>query len=123
MYACDDGNLLNKDGCSAECQIESDWSCTGGSKTSPDVCVETKKPFSSGHTVTEATNSDKSDGIVVEVGFSETVVIDPKISLSFNCIKKASYSYLLSEDSSKIIVTMLPEEDIPQDTNLTIKFD
>lgn len=26
--ACDDGNLINGDGCSSKCLIESDFSCT-----------------------------------------------------------------------------------------------
>ena len=51
------------------------------------------------------------------------VTIDPKISLSFRCLKKATYSYILSKIESKIKVEMTPEEDIPQDTALEITFD
>lgn len=35
---CDDGNLLNGDGCSSSCQIEYGWSCSGGSLASADTC-------------------------------------------------------------------------------------
>ena len=36
---CDDGNLSNGDGCSNTWNIESGYSCTGGSTTSKDTCV------------------------------------------------------------------------------------
>jgi len=34
--ACDDGNLMNGDGCSSVCEKESGWTCLGA--TSPTVC-------------------------------------------------------------------------------------
>lgn len=37
---CDDGNILNGDGCTANCQIESGFTCSGGSPSGPDVCHE-----------------------------------------------------------------------------------
>lgn len=38
LVQCDDGNQLDNDGCSASCEVELDWSCTGGSPTSKDIC-------------------------------------------------------------------------------------
>jgi cysteine-rich repeat protein len=35
---CDDGNLINGDGCSDSCQVENDYTCVGGSITSPSAC-------------------------------------------------------------------------------------
>lgn len=35
---CDDGNVINGDGCSIVCFVEDGWECTGGSLTSPDTC-------------------------------------------------------------------------------------
>ena len=35
--ACDDGNLVDGDGCSSSCTIESGYSCSGGSVTSKDT--------------------------------------------------------------------------------------
>ena len=35
---CDDGNLINGDGCSSTCQIETDYTCVGGSTTSASAC-------------------------------------------------------------------------------------
>lgn len=36
---CDDGNLVNGDGCSSTCTVEAGWSCTGGSSISISVCT------------------------------------------------------------------------------------
>eukprot|EP00347_Sterkiella_histriomuscorum_P013733 403363576 len=38
---CDDGNVVSGDGCSKICDIETGWTCSGGSPTSRDACVET----------------------------------------------------------------------------------
>jgi len=35
---CDDGNTLNGDGCSSECEIENGWKCSGGTPYTPDKC-------------------------------------------------------------------------------------
>ena len=35
---CDDGNLVDGDGCSASCQIECGWECVGGTMDSADTC-------------------------------------------------------------------------------------
>lgn len=36
---CDDGNNKNGDGCSADCKIETGWTCTGGSSTKASACI------------------------------------------------------------------------------------
>lgn len=41
---CDDGNSISNDGCSQLCTIEKDWTCSGGSSTSADVCVKNEIP-------------------------------------------------------------------------------
>ena len=35
---CDDGNIIDGDGCSSACQIEANYGCTNGSSVSPNVC-------------------------------------------------------------------------------------
>ena len=37
---CDDGNLVDGDGCSSTCQIEEGFQCSGGSPSSPDQCMD-----------------------------------------------------------------------------------
>ena len=35
---CDDGNRLDKDGCSSTCRVERGYKCRGGSVTQKDLC-------------------------------------------------------------------------------------
>ncbi|CDW89713.1 fu domain containing protein [Stylonychia lemnae] len=44
FYQCDDGNVVNGDGCSSTCNIESGFNCTAGTKISPSVCMDNKNP-------------------------------------------------------------------------------
>lgn len=37
---CDDGNTISGDGCSQLCDVETGWTCIGGSPTSRDYCYE-----------------------------------------------------------------------------------
>jgi cysteine-rich repeat protein len=37
--ACDDGNLINLDGCSNTCTVEKHFTCFNGSIDSPSVCL------------------------------------------------------------------------------------
>ncbi|KRX07476.1 Insulin-like growth factor binding protein, N-terminal [Pseudocohnilembus persalinus] len=36
---CDDGNTDNGDGCDGNCTIEQGWTCSGGSYSQPDTCI------------------------------------------------------------------------------------
>jgi len=35
---CDDGNMINGDGCTSTCKLEKGFICTGGSTTNKDSC-------------------------------------------------------------------------------------
>jgi len=37
---CDDGNLINGDGCSSNCQIENNYNCTTNKLLGPSICFE-----------------------------------------------------------------------------------
>lgn len=39
LLQCDDGNLVNGDGCDNTCAVESGWYCYGGSSTTADECI------------------------------------------------------------------------------------
>eukprot|EP00347_Sterkiella_histriomuscorum_P010294 403376857 len=43
-FQCDDGNILNGDGCSSKCVIEDGFNCTTGTKLTPSVCMDNKNP-------------------------------------------------------------------------------
>ena len=36
--ACDDGNVINGDGCTANCTIEDSYVCMNASTTTPSIC-------------------------------------------------------------------------------------
>ena len=38
---CDDGNSVSGDGCSAACEVEDGWFCSGGTPLKRDNCVQT----------------------------------------------------------------------------------
>ena len=42
---CDDGNLANGNMCSSDCAVETNFKCSGGSSTSPDICTIKKAPI------------------------------------------------------------------------------
>ena len=35
---CDDGNVVDGDGCSSSCVVQKDYTCVGGTATSPSLC-------------------------------------------------------------------------------------
>jgi len=37
---CDDGNLVNGDGCNSTCHVERGYNCTGGNEYQSAICVE-----------------------------------------------------------------------------------
>jgi len=49
--SCDDGNLFANDGCSADCKIEKNFRCEGGSPTQADKCYSKIKPVASLHRI------------------------------------------------------------------------
>ena len=38
MIECDDGNLLNGDGCDKYCRVERGYKCSQGNFHTPDIC-------------------------------------------------------------------------------------
>jgi proprotein convertase subtilisin/kexin type 5 len=43
-YECDDGNLLNGDGCDSKCKVEAGWKCEGGTEHVADSCNDIQQP-------------------------------------------------------------------------------
>jgi|LauGreDrversion4_2_1035121.scaffolds.fasta_scaffold35030_4 cysteine-rich repeat protein len=39
LNECDDGNMVDGDGCSSDCAIERNWDCSGGSPLTKDTCT------------------------------------------------------------------------------------
>ena len=60
---CDDGNTASGDGCDQYCMIETNYICTGGNETSPDVCGHWGNGiFDSSEEQWDDENNDNNDG-------------------------------------------------------------
>lgn len=72
---CDDGNIMDNDGCSSMCEVETGASCMGGNTTSPDTCSEV-----CGDGITVGINDDLThcdDGNLIDFdGCSSTCLIE-----------------------------------------------
>ena len=55
--ACDDGNLVDGDGCSSICETETDYLCDSGSSTSASTCSYRGTPI-----VFQLTRTERTDG-------------------------------------------------------------
>lgn len=59
LVECDDGNMIDGDGCSSNCTIEAGWVCSDGTPTSKDNCQ-----FICGNGVLD-TNEECDDGNIL----------------------------------------------------------
>ena len=64
---CDDGNTIDGDGCSSSCTIEANWTCSGGSETTADVCISLYGP-------TPIITVNSRDPTWFQIGFDRQVV-------------------------------------------------
>jgi cysteine-rich repeat protein len=71
LQACDDGNLVDEDGCSSSCEIEHNWECSGGSSITADTCSKVE-PFIKQLEITENNN--------VIIRFNEPVFVSGTLS-------------------------------------------
>ena len=71
VYECDDANLLDGDGCSSKCIVETGWKCMGGDSDTPDICIDILPP--------QAIQLTLTDDYVLTIYLSETVKIIPQI--------------------------------------------
>lgn len=53
--ACDDGNQINGDGCSASCVVEKNYNCVGGSENQRDYCYPLAKPIAELYPINNST--------------------------------------------------------------------
>ena len=72
--ACDDGNLINGDGCSASCVVERNYNCVGGGENKADYCYPLVKPIAEIFAINNSTE--------FQISFSKKIqfrnVSDPK---------------------------------------------
>jgi cysteine-rich repeat protein len=71
-YQCDDGNLVNGDGCSSTCTIEAGWDCGYGTPDIADFCYPLQRPEITGAAIS-------TDNTVIQVSMNRTVAVNRKL--------------------------------------------
>ena len=80
QYQCDDGNIINGDGCSSECLIENGYKCTHGADLL-DHCINVLFP-------TATLQLLKGNTLVIQ--FSKLIIMQQKSELIENALTSAS---------------------------------
>ncbi|EAR86241.2 myxococcus cysteine-rich repeat protein (macronuclear) [Tetrahymena thermophila SB210] len=123
---CDDGNLINGDGCDSNCKIEPNFKCSGGSPTSKDVCYKIdvdeaiQQNTDPNFKFYVSFNVTKQGQPLVQIVFTQQPIINPNIPLndvfqiSISSLNPDQYSYSIKSISSRFL--QLNDLD-----NLTIK--
>lgn len=95
---CDDGNIIDGDGCSSHCEVEQGFSCFFGNETSPDICRENISPV--------AKISKISDNKLL-ITFSESIKNWTELEISnyvrlksSKLIQDTNYTYSVSKTSN-----------------------
>ena len=86
---CDDGNLKDGDGCSKTCQVEEGFVCSGGTSTSPDLCI-------SNQPLTFKIKSIYDSDYEFRLEFSQ--ILDPKVISSINSPDNLEEYFEISTD-------------------------
>ena len=117
QYACDDGNLVDGDGCSHVCEIETGWSCP------ENTCQDVSKPLP----VLRYLNLTDY-GYVLLLGFNETIqqvsTIPSLLSVTLEYIDLFSHSLEPYTSPSDLYSTYLlhlhMDESVPSGTKVTV---
>ncbi|CAG9327438.1 unnamed protein product [Blepharisma stoltei] len=116
---CDDGNNKNGDGCSENCTIETGWTCSGGSISSPDICKDIILPWPF-----LAYLSENDSGYLLALSFSEKVNmtsdLSENIKITIDGIEM--FSWAISLEKSIYEVTLNLYESVESGTGVTINF-
>ena len=109
FHQCDDGNVLDGDGCSSECLVQDGWECVGGNETSRDVCTSAVSIQS--FVQSQTTPSQFS------VTFTQPVLDDADISslLSFELVgvDRSLYNFNFAKTSSTTVqITVILQSSI-----------
>lgn len=117
---CDDGNSVNGDGCSADCQVESGWTCIGGNNTNSSKCYNLlptgTKIITNGHVVLQGqvlqgmsmtylpagllANSCSQCDSILNVSVISTPII-PIVTVSY--VKATQYKFLIKFDFNNVL--------------------
>ncbi|CAG9327429.1 unnamed protein product [Blepharisma stoltei] len=116
---CDDGNNKNGDGCSENCTIETGWTCSGGSISSPDICKDITPPLPF-----LAYLFENGSGYLLALSFSEKVNITSDLSenikITIDGIKMFSWAISLEKSIYEVALNLY--ESVESGTGVEINF-
>lgn len=72
---CDDGNRVDKDGCSSDCRVERNYRCRGGGKTTKDKCQKILPISGDVNLKIDSTINSEKGSLAIE--FDEKVKLNP----------------------------------------------
>ena len=114
---CDDNNTIPGDGCSEECKVETNWTCSGGSLTSQDTCSRTD-------TAKITLSIADEDFEEVLLSFDRTMAINVtgdlsgELTIEFASVKPTDYYWVatFTNESQNILITFNSSVDIIDST-------
>jgi cysteine-rich repeat protein len=78
---CDDGNKIDKDGCSSNCRVERGYKCRGGSATQKDLCQKILPILGDiSMKIESQVNSEKG---ALKIEFDDKVKLNPIYATTF----------------------------------------
>ena len=95
--------------------VEDGYECSG--KT-PDVCRETKPPNMKLKTKTEATGSEETEFILLELSFDEDVEIESTLVIQTDMTR--SHTFEVDPGARFYEIKIFPTETIPAGTPITL---
>ena len=87
LLECDDGNLLDGDGCNSFCEVEAGYLCEGGNEDTPDKCLDVLPPT--------AKIIRMLDNYTLYLEFNEEIIIYDEFT---NCPIYYIYIYIVPGD-------------------------
>lgn len=98
---CDDGNLVDGDGCNYKCQTEAGFQCKGGTPTSPDVCANKVAPVASAKTFIARPNIIKIY-FTKEVKTEKSEILSSIIDCRIEGFTSEEFTYLITQESDRM---------------------
>ena len=120
QLACDDGNLVNGDGCSSECIVETSWTCVN--VTNESVCSDTTMPTAK---LSYMGLVDGRYDLVLE--FSENITLPESINIHIDIDLVQLYTFTTEivrneNQFPTILLHITPQEHIPANSLVTLSF-
>ena len=112
--ACDDGNLIDTDGCDQNCTIETDYVCMNGTTTTPSICSYNGSISSTVDSSFKDPNSNSMSIVYMITPFSPLIAVNGG---------STDFTSMISFPGSEDKIIMKPAIIDPSTGKLTVNFD